>query len=133
MSIKQKLEYWQTLWQQGSQLILLRLRLLQLDANEQLNVLLKIIMMLGIMMVLGLIGLIAMLFGLNALLPEQWKIYSFFGITVVTLVMCVLLVYWIFKLWQQSSARINETLYGLQNDLRILQGQKGLEKQYDSQ
>ena len=90
-------------------------------------------MMLGIMMVLGLIGLIAMLFGLNALLPEQWKIYSFFGITVVTLVMCVLLVYWIFKLWQQSSARINETLYGLQNDLRILQGQKGLEKQYDSQ
>ena len=110
MSIKQKLEHWQTLWQQGSQLILLRLRLLQLDANEQLNVLLKIIMMLGMMMVLGLIGLIAMLFGLNALLPEQWKIYSFFGITVVTLVMCVLLV-----------------------DLRILQGQKGLEKQYDSQ
>ena len=35
MSIKQKLEHWQTLWQQGSQLILLRLRLLQLDANEQ--------------------------------------------------------------------------------------------------
>lgn len=124
MSIKQQLEHWQTLWTQGSDLILLRLRLLRLDANEQLSTILKIIAMIGAMMVLSLVGFISLLFGLNLILTNEWKIRLFFGITAMAFIMCMVMAYWIPQLWRNSSTRMGETLSAMQNDLRALRGQK---------
>lgn len=124
MSIKQQLEHWQTLWTQGSDLLLLRLRLLRLDANEQLSAILKIIAMIGMMMVLSLVGFISLLFGLNMVLSDEWKIRLFFGVAIGSLLLCVVLACWIPILWQRNSTRMGETLSAMQNDLRTLRGQK---------
>ena len=52
MSIKQEWAHFKTIWGQGSDLILLRLRMLRLDANEQLAVIIKIFSAVVVMAVL---------------------------------------------------------------------------------
>ncbi len=122
MNIKQEINHFKTLITQGSDLLLLRLRLLQLDASEQLANIIKIIAALAIAAVLLLVGLIALLFGLNTILTDEAKLWVFFGITSVCILSTIALLCCIPKWWQNGNSSINETLQALQNDLRLLHG-----------
>ncbi len=122
MNIKQEISHFKTLITQGSDLLLLRLRLLQLDASEQLANIIKIIAALAIAAVLLLVGLIALLFGLNTILTDEAKLWVFFGITSVCILFTIALLCYIPQLWRNGNSSINETLQALQDDLRLLHG-----------
>lgn len=122
MNIKQEIHHFKTLLTQGSNLFLLRLRLLQLDANEQLRNIIKIFAILLLGAILLLIGLVALLFGLNAILTHEAKIGVFFGLTVFCVVISIGLLCWIPTLWRNGNASILTTLQALQDDLRLLNG-----------
>lgn len=126
MNIKQQFNHLKTIWEQGSDLIFLRLRILRLDANEQIASIIKILAAIFGVAVFVLIGLIAMLFGLNVILPDIWKIRIFFGIAALSLLLCAGLSIWIPFMWKRSSNQISETLSALQNDIRALRGEKPL-------
>lgn len=122
MNIKQEINHLKTLISQGSDLLLLRLRLLQLDASEQLANTIKIVAILAISAVLLLIGLMALLFGLNVILADNIKIWVFLGISLVCLVGIFILLRTIPQLWRNGNLSINETLQALQDDLRLISG-----------
>lgn len=126
MSIKQEFEHLKTVWGQGSDLIFLRLRMLRLDASQQLATMIKILAAVAIMAVFSLVGLIAMLLGLNVVLPDVWKIRIFFGVAALTLLVCLGLVFWVPMLWKRSNSQMSDTLGALQNDIRALRGEKPL-------
>lgn len=122
MNIKQEYRHFKTLIAQGSDLLLLRLRLLHLDANEQLANVIKIMAMVLVAVVLLLVGLMALMFALYAILPHEMKIWFFAGMAVGCLLGIVGLLCWVEHLWRNSSTRMSETLHALQDDLRLLQG-----------
>lgn len=122
MNIKQEYRHFKTLIAQGSDLLLLRLRLLHLDANEQLANVIKIMAMVLVAVVLLLVGLMALMFALYAILPHEMKIWVFAGMAVGCLLGIVGLLCWVGHLWRNSSTRMSETLHALQDDLRLLQG-----------
>lgn len=122
MNLKQELNHFKTLITQGSDLLLLRLRLLRLDASEQLASIIKILASVLVAVVLLLVGLIALLFGLNTVLTHEAKIWVFFGLTAACLLVAVGLLFWIPSLWRNSSVMMSDTLQAFQDDLRILNG-----------
>lgn len=122
MNFKQEYQHFKTLISQGSELLLLRLRLLRLDASEQLASVVKIVVLLAVAAILLLVGLIALMFGLNTVLTHEMKIWVFFGLTVACVLLAGGLLLWIPRLWRNSSQPMSDTLQALQEDLRLLNG-----------
>ena len=73
MNIAQEIRQIKTLMAQGAQLLLLRLRLLRLDLGAKLTDIIIVLAMLAVIAVALLVGLISLLFGLQAVLPEAAK------------------------------------------------------------
>lgn len=124
MNLKQEYQHFKTLLSQGSDLLLLRLRLLHLDANAQLANIIKILVAVLVAAVLLLVGLIALMFALNAIVSPEMKLWVFGGIMVACVLVCVILLCWAVHLWRSSSTRMGDTLHALQDDLRLLKGTK---------
>lgn len=122
MNLKQEYQHFKTLLSQGSDLLLLRLRLLHLDANAQLANIIKILVAVLVAAVLLLVGLIALMFALNAIVSPEMKLWVFGGIMVACVLVCVILLCWAVHLWRSSSTRVGDTLHALQDDLRLLKG-----------
>ena len=66
MNIAQEIRQIKTLMAQGAQLLLLRLRLLRLDLGAKLTDIIIVLAMLAVIAVALLVGLISLLFGLQA-------------------------------------------------------------------
>ena len=79
MGIRQDLATLKTLASQGGELLLLRLRVLQMDANEQLRGVLVIAALIVLAAVVLVVMLVALLLGLNVVLTAQAKIWLFFS------------------------------------------------------
>lgn len=124
MGIKEEYAFFKARFQQGSELMLLRLRLLRLDLEGQLRDVLRIVALLAISAVLLLVGLLALLLGLNVVLPENAKIWVFFGTAAMCILMVVVMLLWITRLWRQSSARVGDTLADMQQDWARLSGRQ---------
>lgn len=122
MNLKQEYQHMKTLIAQGSELLLLRIRMLHLDANAQIASIIKILAAVLVAVVLLLVGLIALMFGLNTVLAHEAKIWVFFGLTAACGLAAVGLLCWIPSLWRSSSKPMSETLQALQEDLRLLNG-----------
>ncbi|SSY80886.1 phage holin family protein [Alysiella crassa] len=122
MNLKQEYQHFKTLLSQGSDLLLLRLRLLHLDANAQLANIIKILVAVLVAAVLLLVGLIALMFALNAIVSPEMKLWVFGGMMVACVLVCVILLCWAVHLWRSSSTRVGDTLHALQDDLRLLKG-----------
>lgn len=122
MSIKQEYEQLKSLITQGGELFFLRLRLLGLDAREQLSTMIYIVAALFAMAVLAFISLLALLLGLNVVLTEQAKIWVFFGLAGVGLLLILGLCIWIPYKWKRSNQHISETLNAMQGDWQALCG-----------
>ncbi|WP_100120597.1 phage holin family protein [Snodgrassella communis] len=112
-----KLKIWLTY---GSELLWIRVRMLRLDAIAQLQsiiILLVLIMLAGLMFFLGFISL---LFGLNTLLTPQAKIWVFFGIAILFLLLILLMSIAIIKLLRKQSQFMTETLAATNEDINYL-------------
>lgn len=112
-----KLKIWLTY---GSELLWIRVRMLRLDAIAQLQsiiTLLVLIMLAGLMFFLGFISL---LFGLNTLLTPQAKIWMFFGIAILFLLLILLMSIAIIKLLRKQSQFMTETLAAMNEDINYL-------------
>ncbi|MCO6505759.1 MAG: phage holin family protein [Snodgrassella sp.] len=112
-----KLKIWLTY---GSELLWIRVRMLRLDAIAQLQsiiTLLVLIMLAGLMFFLGFISL---LFGLNTLLTPQAKIWVFFGIAILFLLLILLMSIAIIKLLRKQSQFMTETLAAINEDINYL-------------
>ncbi|PIT11156.1 hypothetical protein BGI31_00410 [Snodgrassella communis] len=104
----------------GSELLWIRVRMLRLDAIAQLQsiiILLVLIMLAGLMFFLGFISL---LFGLNTLLTPQAKIWVFFGIAILFLLLILLMSIAIIKLLRKQSQFMTETLAATNEDINYL-------------
>lgn len=124
MGIKQEIEDIKTLFGEGAALLMLRLRILKLDAESQAAGVVKIAAIICAAAVLGLTGLIAALFGLNAVLPPEAKIWAFFGIAAGALVLAACLLLQIAGIWKKGSDQVGRTLADMQEDWAYLAGLK---------
>lgn len=122
MNIRQEIHHVKNLLAQGGDLMLLRLRLLGLDAAGQIAAALKIAAMIAFAAVLALVALIALLFGLNTVLSHEAKIWVFFGIAAAAFLTVVVLLLCIPALWRNSSNMMAQTLQAMQDDWRLLNG-----------
>ena len=122
MGIKQDLATLKTVAAQGSELLLLRLRVLQMDVNEQMRGVLMIAALIAAAAVLLLVMLVALLLGLNVVLPAQAKMWLFFGVAAASVPAMWLLLWRIPRIWQRNTAQIQQTLAALQQDLAALSG-----------
>ena len=124
MNIRQELDYLKKRVIQGADLLLLRLRLLNLDVSNQVAGIIRIFATIVITAVVSLIALIALLFGLNTVLPEQAKIWVFFGSAGLLFLIVLVLLFQIRKTWSEANRPLAETLKGMQGDLDYLLGRQ---------
>ncbi len=124
MNIRQELDYLKKRVIQGADLLLLRLRLLNLDVSNQVAGIIRIFATIVITAVVSLIALIALLFGLNTVLPEQAKIWVFFGSAGLLFLIVLVLLFQIKKTWSEANRPLAETLKGMQGDLDYLLGRQ---------
>ena len=120
MGIKQDLATLKTVAAQGSELLLLRLRVLQMDVNEQMRGVLMIAALIAAAAVLLLVMLVALLLGLNVVLTAQAKMWLFFGVAAASVP--AMWLWRIPRIWQRNTAQIQQTLAALQQDLAALSG-----------
>ena len=85
MNLRQNINHYKVLLHQGADLLLLRLRILGLDLNDQATTILKIIAAIVFAGALFSFGMISLLFGLDSALGAEAKIWVFFGIALACL------------------------------------------------
>ncbi len=102
MNLRQNINHYKVLLHQGADLLLLRLRILGLDLNDQATTILKIIAAIVFAGALFSFGMISRLFGLDSALGAEAKIWVFFGIALACLLGIAALAAWIMSSWQQK-------------------------------
>lgn len=122
MSLKQKFSHMQILLNQGADLLVLRLRMLQIDLSEQAASIVKIFAAVVLMGALFVLSMISLLLGLNYVLDDQFKIWVFFGITAGCLLMIIVMALWAVSSWKKRNAQVVATLRDIQEDLAYLSG-----------
>lgn len=124
-SLGRNLGHYKTLLSQGSELLLLRLRILALDLNVQVGNLVKIFATIVMAAVLLLVCLISLLFGLNSVLDPQVKVWFFLGFSIVLLLIVIGLLVWCVSSWKSQGGRLLGTLQDIQQDFAYLRGRVG--------
>lgn len=124
MSIRQELNYLKKRAAQGSDLLLLRLRLLNMDVGNQLAGVIRIFAAIAVAAVFCLVGLVALLLGLNTVLSDEAKIWVFFGGAGFSLLLLLGVLLWIPNAWRKSNQPLGDTLKAMQQDLHYLLGKQ---------
>ena len=127
MGIRQNIEQTKFLFNQGVDLLLLRLQVLNLDLAEQAGNVLRAAVWLVLAAVLLFIGLISALFGLNRILDDMAAVWVFFGIAAFCLLVIAAAGRAVIKNWRGQNNRIDETLRDIQTDIAYLRGETGME------
>ena len=122
-TLGQNIEHTKTLLNQGIDLLLLRLQILNLDLAEQAENVFRIIIWLVVSGILLLIAFISLLFGLNRALSDTAAIWVFFGITVLSLIVIAILFGKVSKDWRSQNNQIAATLQDIRADIACLRGQ----------
>lgn len=127
MGIRQNIEQTKFLFNQGVDLLLLRLQVLNLDLAEQAGNVLRVAVWLVLAAVLLFVGLISALFGLNRILDDTAAVWVFFGIAAFCLLMIAAAGRAVIENWRGQNNRISETLRDIQTDIAYLRGETGME------
>ena len=127
MGIRQNIEQTKFLFNQGVDLLLLRLQVLNLDLAEQAGNVLRAAVWLVLAAVLLFVGLISALFGLNRILDDTTAVWVFFGIAVFCLLVIAAAGRAVIENWRGQNNRISETLRDIQTDIAYLRGETGME------
>ncbi|MCG6503650.1 phage holin family protein [Kingella pumchi] len=125
MNLKQEIRHAKNQLGQGAELLLLRLRLLRLDAEGQLGGALKIAALIAAAAVLAFIALAVALLLLYLLLPPHWRVPVFAAVAAALLLAVYLLLRQIPAIWRFHSGRVGETLADLQEDIARLRRAAG--------
>ena len=127
MGIRQNIEQTKFLFNQGIDLLLLRLQVLNLDLAEQAGNMLRTEVWLMLATVLLFVGLISALFGLNRILDDTAAVWVFFGIAAFCLLVIAAAGRAVIENWRGQNNRISETLRDIQTDIAYLRGETGME------
>ena len=127
MGIRQNIEQTKFLFNQGVELLLLRLQVLNLDLAEQAGNVLRAAVWLVLAAVLLFVGLISALFGLNRILDDTAAVWVFFGIAAFCLLVIAAAGRAVIENWRGQNNRISETLRDIQTDIAYLRGETGME------
>ncbi|RKV77783.1 MAG: phage holin family protein [Neisseria sp.] len=127
MGIRQNIEQTKFLFNQGIDLLLLRLQVLNLDLAEQAGNVLRAAVWLVLAAVLLFVGLISALFGLNRILDDTAAVWVFFGIAAFCLLVIAAAGRAVIENWRGQNNRISETLRDIQTDIAYLRGETGME------
>ena len=127
MGIRQNIEQTKFLFNQGIDLLLLRLQVLNLDLAEQAGNVLRAAVWLVLAAVLLFVGLISALFGLNRILDDTAAVWVFFGIAAFCLLVIAAAGRAVIETWRGQNNRISETLRDIQTDIAYLRGETGME------
>ena len=127
MGIRQNIEQTKFLFNQGVDLLLLRLQVLNLDLAEQAGNVLRAAVWLVLAAVLLFVGLISALFGLNRILDDTAAVWVFFGIAAFCLLVIAAAGRAGIENWRGQNNRIAETLRDIQTDIAYLRGETGME------
>ena len=127
MGIRQNIEQTKFLFNQGIDLLLLRLQVLNLDLAEQAGNVLRAAVWLVLAAVLLFVGLISALFGLNRILDDTAAVWVFFGIAAFCLLVIAAAGRAVIENWRGQNNRISETLHDIQTDIAYLRGETGME------
>lgn len=123
MGIKQEIEHTKTLLNQGVDLLLLRLRVINLDLAEQAENAFRTLLALLFSAVLLFVALFAALFGLNRLLDDATAVKVFFIAAAVCIVAVMLLLWRIWSAWRRHNGLFADSLNGLRDDIACLRGE----------
>jgi len=123
MGIKQEIEHTKTLLNQGVDLLLLRLQVINLDLAEQAENAFRTLLALLFSAVLLFIALFAALFGLNRLLDDATAVKVFFIAAAVCIVAVMLLLWRIWAAWRRHNGLFADSLNGLRDDIACLRGE----------
>ena len=113
MGIKQEIEHTKTLLNQGVDLLLLRLQVINLDLAEQAENAFRTLLAL----------LFSAVFGLNRLLDAATAVKVFFIAAAVCIVAVMLLLWRIWSAWRRHNGLFADSLNGLRNDIACLRGE----------
>lgn len=127
MGIRQNIEQTKFLFNQGVDLLLLRLQMLNLDLAEQAGNVLRVAVWLVLAAVLLFVGLISALFGLNRILDDTAAVWVFFSIAAFCLLVIAAAGRAVIENWRGQNNRISETLRDIQTDIAYLRGETGME------
>ena len=127
MGIRQNIEQTKFLFNQGVDLLLLRLQVLNLDLAEQAGNVLRAAVWLVLAAVLLFVGLISVLFGLNRILDDTTAVWVFFGSAAFCLLVIAAAGRAVIENWRGQNNRIAETLRDIQTDIAYLRGETGME------
>ena len=106
------------------ELLLVRLQMARVDILALKNTLIKVLLSTVAALILFLLGFICLLFGLNAVLSPLAKIWVFFGLAVLSLLVIGLLVMNALSALKGQQACLQSTLKGLQDDVAYIRGDK---------
>ena len=106
------------------ELLLVRLQMARVDILDLKNTLIKVLLSAIAALVLFLLGFICFLFGLNAVLSPLAKIWVFFGLAMVSLLVIAVLIMRVLSGLKDQQACLQSTLKGLQEDVAYIRGDK---------
>ena len=106
------------------ELLFVRLQMARVDILDLKNTLIKVLLSAIAALVLFLLGFICFLFGLNAVLSPLAKIWVFFGLAVVSLLVIPVLIMRVLSGLKDQQACLQSTLKGLQEDVAYIRGDK---------
>jgi uncharacterized membrane protein YqjE len=106
------------------ELLLVRLQMARVDILDLKNTLIKVLLSAIAALVLFLLGFICFLFGLNAVLSPLAKIWVFFGLAVVSVLVIAVLIMRVLSGLKDQQACLQSTLKGLQEDVAYIRGDK---------
>ena len=106
------------------ELLLVRLQMARVDILDLKNTLIKVLLSTVAALILFLLGFICLLFGRNAVLSPLAKIWVFFGLAVLSLMVIGLLVMNALSALKGQQACLQSTLKGLQDDVAYIRGDK---------
>lgn len=129
MSIKDNIEHGKVLLNQGIDLLLLRLQLLNVNLAEQAGNAVKMAVWLVLSAVFLFVGLISLLFGLDRVLDPQAAVWTFFGIAGGSILLIVIVLAVILGSWKKRNNEITSTLRAIQTDIAYLRGQNPTEQE----
>lgn len=122
MNLKRNISHFQILLNQGVDLLLLRMRMLQIDLGDQAGTIMKIFAAIVLMGALFALSIISLLLGLNHVLSDEAKIWVFFGITGGCLLLIAIMAVWAVSSWKHKNEKVAATLRDMQEDLAYLSG-----------
>lgn len=122
MNLKENIRHTKLLVNEGIDLLLLRMQLLNLDLAAQAGNAVRSIVWLVVAAILLLVGFISLMFGLNRALTDQQALWVFFGIAAFSVLFVVITYFRVVGSWKKQNNLIGSTLRDIQADIAYLRG-----------